>query len=71
MNSHFFYKNLDLRIATQNDLALKLKLPCVLVSIAPETEIDERILELFCFAEGHNLDDLLNQLESIYFSFLK
>lgn len=46
MDSQFFYKNLDLRISTQNDLALMLKLPCVLISIDTETEIEERVLEL-------------------------
>ena len=71
MDNQFFYKNIDLRIATQNDIALMLNLPCVFISIDPETETEERILELFCFAEGHNLNDLLNQLESIYFTILK
>lgn len=66
MNNNFFYQNLDLREATQNDLALLLGLPIVIISIDPATEIEERILELFCFAEGNNLNDLLLQLKALY-----
>ena len=66
MDKNFFYQNLDLRKAAQNDLALLLGLPIVIISIDPDTEIEERILELFCFAEGHNLNDLLAQLKILY-----
>ena len=66
MDKIFFYQNLDLRKASQNDLALLLGLPIVIISIDPDTEIEERILELFCFAEGHNLNDLLAQLKILY-----
>ncbi len=66
MDKNFFYQNLDLRKASQNDLALLLGLPIVIISIDPDTEIEERILELFCFAEGHNLNDLLAQLKILY-----
>ena len=66
MDKNFFYQNLDLRKASQNDLASLLGLPIVIISIDPDTEIEERILELFCFAEGHNLNDLLAQLKILY-----
>lgn len=62
----YTYHNLDLRTITQNDLAMKLKLNPVMVSVDPSSKTDERVLELFCFAELHHLDDLLLKLNSIY-----
>lgn len=62
----YTYHDIDLRTANQNDLALALKLSCVLVSGDPESKTDERVLGLYSFAELHNLNDLLDQLNVIY-----
>ncbi|WP_163401512.1 hypothetical protein [Flavobacterium fluviatile] len=64
------YKGIDLTVATQADLAKSLKISPVLIS--PENEISEeeqRIFELFAFAESHQLDELTNELKAIYPSF--
>lgn len=64
------YKGIDLTAATQADLAKTLKMSPVLIS--PENEIspeEQRILELFAFAESHQINELLNELQAIYPSF--
>lgn len=63
----YFYKGVDLRIASQDDLSDILQLPSVLVSFENEiSEEEERICGLFAFAENHNLNDLLSLLGSIF-----
>lgn len=62
----YTYQNLDLREITQNDLAVLLKLNPVMISADPSSKTDERVLGLFCFAELHDLSDLMRQLNSIY-----
>lgn len=61
------FENINLKTATQYDLAEALGLSPVLVSFEKEISEDEqRISELFAFAENHNLTELLNMLEVIY-----
>lgn len=64
---NYVYKNIDLRVATQQDLSVVLEMPISLVSFKPEiSEEDERIGGLFSFAEINELEDLLEQLRAIY-----
>lgn len=61
------FKNVDLKTATQYDLAEVLGLSPVLVSFEKEmSEEEQRISELFAFAENYNLSELLSTLETIY-----
>lgn len=63
----YFYKGVDLRTASQNDLSEVLQLSPVLVSFENEISEDEkRVLGLFAFAENHNLEDLLSLLERLF-----
>ncbi|MBN9312903.1 MAG: hypothetical protein BGO40_02890 [Chryseobacterium sp. 39-10] len=64
---NYFYKNIDLRVATQQDLSVILEMPISLVSFTPDiSEDDERIGALFSFADLNELEDLLEQLRAIY-----
>ena len=61
-----FYKDLDLRKATQNDFCKLLKLTPVLVSVDPTKDIDTRVIELFAFAENYELKELFDKLNKLY-----
>lgn len=67
INIQNLYQGLDLTKITQYDLAEKLKLASVLVSVDSQVSDEQlRIAELFAFAENHKLKDLLNILEILY-----
>lgn len=61
------FRDIDLKTASQYDLAKVLGLTPVLVSFEENvSEEQQRIYELFAFAENYNLSELLNKLEIIY-----
>lgn len=61
------YKGINLKTASQFDLSKKMGLPPILISFDNNiSEEEQRILELFAFAENYNLPDMLNILETIY-----
>lgn len=64
------FNTIDLRVAYQQDLSKTLELPCVLISFDNNINADkQRILELFAFAENHQINDLLEKLNTTYPTF--
>lgn len=68
MENSSTYKGLDLRKVTMYDIAELFKdKPAIMISSENElTDEQERILELFTYAENYELDELKNKLQDLY-----
>ncbi len=68
MENSSTYKGLDLRKVTMYDIAdLYEDKPAIMISPESElTEEQERILELYTYAQNYELTELLNQLQDLY-----
>lgn len=61
------FRDIDLKTASQYDLAKALGLSPVLVSFEENISEEQQLIsELFAFAENYELSELLDKLELIY-----